>query len=536
MVFFVDDINMPALQKYFAQPPNELLRQIIDQGGFYDLKKFIFMEVSDCVFIACCAPPGGGRNKVTPRLFRHFNMIWSPDLSVKSMDTIFTSILKGFLSRSKGLQKFAPSIVKSSLEIYQKIRSELLPTPTKSHYTFNLRDLSKVFQGILEIDVESLTNKEYLISLWIHQAQRIFFDRLVDDKDRNWFFTVLQGYLQNSFQLEWEATQIKETVFGDYYNTQQKYLRIDDLDLLPKKFAEYLGKHNIDYPGKAMNLVFFRDAILHLSKICRILRQNRGNALLIGVGGSGRQSLTRLASCIRDFKIFTIEITKVYKDPQWKDDLKTLLKTAGKNQQVTFLFSDTQIVKESFLEDLNNILNTGEVPNIWGPEDYDQILNEMRVLASKEKEKIIDTRENLMKLFNQKTRQNLHIVLAFSPVGQKLRNRCRQFPSIINCCTIDWFERWPDEALSSVANKEFVANEQIGIKEFIDKLSDMCVYVHNSVIDYSDSFYSELRRKNYVTPTSYLELLKLYIEMMKYQQGVLPTKISKYTVGLETLK
>lgn len=54
---------------------------------------------------------------------------------------------------------------------------------------------------------------------------------------------------------------------------------------------------------------------------------------------------------------------------------------------------------------------------MWGPEDYDEILNEMRALASKEKEKIVDTRENLMKLFNQKARQNLHIVLAFSPVG-----------------------------------------------------------------------------------------------------------------------
>ena len=60
--------------------------------------------------------------------------------------------------------------------------------------------------------------------------------------------------------------------------------------------------------------------------------------------------------------------------------------------------------------------------------------------------------------------------------------------------------------------------------------------IHNSVITYSEKFYDELRRKNYVTPTSYLELLKLYMEMMKYQQGVLPTKISKYTVGLETLK
>jgi dynein heavy chain len=56
------------------------------------------------------------------------------------------------------------------------------------------------------------------------------------------------------------------------------------------------------------------------------------------------------------------------------------------------------------------------------------------------------------------------------------------------------------------------------------------------VISYSDKFYAELRRKNYVTPTSYLELLKLYIDMMKYQQGVLPIKIKKYTVGLQTLK
>ena len=108
-----------------------------------------------------------------------------------------------------------------------------------------------------------------------------------------------------------------------------------------------------------MNLVFFKDAILHLSRIARILKQNRGNALLIGVGGSGRQSLTRLGESIKDYKIFTIEITKNYKDPQWKDDLKSLIKTAGKNEPVTFLFSDTQIVKESFLEDLNNILNTG---------------------------------------------------------------------------------------------------------------------------------------------------------------------------------
>ena len=121
MAFFVDDINMPALQKYGAQPPNELLRQIIDQGGFYDLKKFLFMEISDCVFISCCAPPGGGRNKVSPRLFRHFNMVWAPDLSVKSMDIIFNlqdsledftqiSQVEGIVRFSWGWQELRPNL------------------------------------------------------------------------------------------------------------------------------------------------------------------------------------------------------------------------------------------------------------------------------------------------------------------------------------------------------------------------------------------------------------------------------------------
>lgn len=90
MIFFIDDVNMPMLDKYFSQPPCELLRQTIDSGGFYDIKQLVFKKVKDVQFIAACAPPGGGRNPVTPRLFRHFNMIWIPDLSSSSMKQIFS--------------------------------------------------------------------------------------------------------------------------------------------------------------------------------------------------------------------------------------------------------------------------------------------------------------------------------------------------------------------------------------------------------------------------------------------------------------
>ena len=165
MIFFIDDVNMPQLDRYGSQPPCELLRQTIDSTGFYDTKKLIFKQIKDTKFICACAPPGGGRNAVTPRLFRHFNMIWIPDLSSRSMELIFSSILRGFLelNPASGLDIFAEPIVKGSVEIYSKVTVDFLPTPTKSHYTFNLRDLSKVVQGILQIKHDHLNDKDMLV-------------------------------------------------------------------------------------------------------------------------------------------------------------------------------------------------------------------------------------------------------------------------------------------------------------------------------------------------------------------------------------
>ena len=481
---------------------------------------------------------------MTPRLFRHFNMFWMPELSNRSMETIFNSILKGFLvesskdSQNQGLDKYSFSLVRSSIEIYSKITKDLLPTPSKTHYTFNLRDLSKIFQGMLQIKYENLTNKDVLVELWIHESCRVFHDRLADDKDRDWFFSRIQEQLKNNLEFECEKSYFNKIIFGDYTSNSRDvikdYIKIDNINDIVAKFTDYLILFNASFT-KTMNLVFFQDAVSHLSRICRILRQNRGNALLIGVGGSGRSSLTRLAAFIRGFTTFSIEITKNYKDPQWKEDIKKVLKLAGaKNTQAVFLFSDTQIVKESFLEDINNILNTGEVPNLFLPEDIEEIINDVRPLA-KEAGKF-DSRDVILKHFVSLLRENLHIVLAFSPVGDKLRTRCRQFPSIINCCTIDWFDKWPDDALFSVAEREYKAQEHLEIGEFITSLSNLSVEIHRSVRDASDKFYEELRRRNYTTPTSYLELLKVYIEMLRVQQNMLPLKIRKYTVGLQTLK
>lgn len=112
-------------------------------------------------------------------------------------------------------------------------------------------------------------------------------------------------------------------------------------------------------------------------------------------------------------------------------------------------------------------------------EDMEEIIGDMRVIVKERG--LFESREVMLKLFVQLVRENLHIVLTFSPVGEKLRNRCRQFPSIINCCTIDWYEKWPNDALYSVALKDYQANEHLGIGDFKEVLAELSVTIHNDV-------------------------------------------------------
>jgi dynein heavy chain len=170
------------------------------------------------------------------------------------------------------------------------------------------------------------------------------------------------------------------------------------------------------------------------------------------VGGSGKQSLTKIASFVAGMACLSIEINRGYGIMEFREDIKTfMMKTGVEGNDVVFLFTDSQIVVETMLEDLNNILNTGEVANLFPQDETDKIVSDM-IPVCKENG-IIESRDNCLAYFVSRVRDKLHIVLCMSPVGDALRIRCRQFPSLINCTTIDWFHGWPESALVSVAER-----------------------------------------------------------------------------------
>lgn len=537
MFLFIDDLNMPGLETYGAQPPNELLRQVIDQGGFYDVHKLFFKNVQDVVCVAACAPPGGGRNEVSPRLLRHFHMVWLTNLSEESMSSIFTSILKGFLSTN--LPQFvdlAQPLVQCSVNIYTAIQKELLPTPIRSHYTFNLRDLSKLFQGVVMVKAKFLPDQNSLIRLWCHEGSRVFRDRLINEEDRTWYnYTVLTQLHSTLGALEWSVSDYSDLLYGNFLTrTHREYQELKSREAINKLLVDYLDEYNITYPSR-MELVFFNDAINHIARIARVLCQPRGNALLVGVGGSGRQSLTRLASFMADYKCRQIEITRGYGVNEWHENLKDILINAGaKNLPTVFMFSDTQIVLESFLEDINNILNSGEVANLFGNDEWEKIISLVRPLAKAAGK--LDTKDAIMQYFVHLVRENLHIVLCMSPIGAGFRTRCRMFPSLVNCCTIDWFNAWPEDALYSVAHRMLEEQRDLGVSDYVDALSNMCNKMHRTVEMETVSYLKELKRYNYTTPTSYLELIKLYIDILKKQTLKITNNEKRYKIGLQKLK
>jgi dynein heavy chain len=173
---------------------------------------------------------------------------------------------------------------------------------------------------------------------------------------------------------------------------------------------------------------------------------------LVGVGGCGKRSLTRLACHMADYQCFQIELSRHYGKQEFREDLKKLYQIAGvQGNHVVFLLSDTHIVNESFLEDVNNILNSGEVPNLFELDEYEKILSLVQPFAKHAG--VPEQRDLIWNFFIRRVQENLHIVLCMSPIGDNFRRRCRMFPSLVNCCTIDWFNEWPKDALLAVSTK-----------------------------------------------------------------------------------
>ncbi|KAF0689476.1 Aste57867_19083 [Aphanomyces stellatus] len=580
MTLFLDDLSMPECNAWGDQPTLEVVRQLIETSGLCFLdkdKRGDVKVIEDVLYMAAMPHAKDGKQDIPNRLKRQF-FAWNvlvPTMDV--IDSIYGQILKwraGFPKVEKGVAEATAKLTSATIHVWVFLRKTMLPTPQKFHYVFTMRDLGRIFQGVLRgFDLVSVDRA--LVRLWRHECERLFADRLttLDDKTkfRDELLTTMDNLLlkpaaaapikekqsgstmtQQLQQRDSSMTQVIDMANGVFVDFLREDKRDDDGALVeeaPKLYecaasasvvrtrVDHLVElFNRDNPSRKVNLILFDDALFHVLRIVRVLGMPRSHMMLVGVGGSGKQSLTKLAAVLGRMALFQITLTKAYNTASFLEDWRALFKVAGQqNKGIVFLCTDNEIKDDSFLEVLNGVLSTGEVPNLFPKDELNFIVSDLRAAMLKARPNEVDSFENLVKYFHARVKQNLHVVLSMSPVDRRFAERCRKFPALVSGCTIDWYLSWPQDALIAVS-KGFMEDFPI---ECTPQVKDQLVVhmglIHDTVVDVCTEYFEKRRRYVYQTPKSFLSFLALYKSVYKSKLDEIHKSESSINTGLQKL-
>lgn len=229
LIYFIDDMNMPEVDQYFTVQPHTLIRQHLDYSHWYDRHKLTLKEVHNTQYVSCMNPTAGSFT-INSRLQRHFCVFALSFPGVDALQTIYSQILSQHLAGNgfaQQVQKVAGNLTSCALSLHSRVSSNFLPTAIKFHYIFNLRDLSNIFQvsntllfavtidtisirfcnvwelfcqGILFSVQETCKTPLDLVRLWMHEANRVYRDKLVDAKDMENYDKLVKDVTKKSFE------------------------------------------------------------------------------------------------------------------------------------------------------------------------------------------------------------------------------------------------------------------------------------------------------------------------------------------------
>ncbi|CAK4109520.1 unnamed protein product [Aphanomyces euteiches] len=552
LIYFIDDLNLPYIETYGTQNSLALLRQHMDYRTIFDRIDLGFRkEIVDVQYLSAMNPTAGSFI-IDERLQRHYALFACMMPSKDDLKTIYNSILKGHFGFgfAPALLNASETFVAVSIAAHEDICNKFLPSATKFVYNWNMRELSNIFQGLARSKADFYPNVESFARLWIHECTRVFCDRMINNEDVD-KFTERMREISKKFlpdvdqeKLFPKASTGEESEGAHVVNiftsfatpvagSDTPYLPIVSMKHLNKVLTDQLDDYNQKY--SMMNLELFDNAMEHVTRICRIIGNPGGNAMLIGVGGSGKQSLSRLASHIAGFDVRQLSVTSNFKIEDLKENLAEMFKASGvTGLPIVFLITDSQIVNERFLVYINDMLSSGWIPDLFAKDEVDALLGALRNEAKAQG--VPDTPETLMDFLLLRIRLNFRIIMCFSPVGAVFRVRARRFPGLVNCTVIDWFHPWPREALVRVATSFLEKVEDLGDATLKKNIANHMADIHISVTDMSKKYFETQRRFNYVTPKSFLELIAFYELLLGQKKAEIQRQITRLDDGLSTLR
>lgn len=303
LVLFLDEINLPAPDAYNTVAVITFLRQIAEHGGFWRASDLSFVKMDRVQFIGACNPPtDAGRVPLSNRFLRHCPMLFVDFPAVPSLRQIYSTFNRALLKLVPTLRSQAEPLTNAMIDVYTSCQTRFTPD-LAPHYIYSPRELSRWVRAMYEAIRPSGTGGdavstggmvvEDLVRLWLHEALRLFSDRLVFEAERVWTDTavdeVARKYWPNA---DLSSALQRPVLFSNwlsnrYVSVERKALREHVKARLKAFYEEELD----------VKLVLFDEVLDHILRIDRVLRQPLGHLLLIGAAGAG-QLICTMDTCM----------------------------------------------------------------------------------------------------------------------------------------------------------------------------------------------------------------------------------------------
>jgi dynein heavy chain len=502
-------------------------------------------------------------------------------------------------------------LVAASVHVYNQCKRLLLPTPRKCFYSFNLRSLAAVFGGMQMASGPSIKTWENVSQLWLHETERVFGDRLCEPADCDAFRAILNDALGECMDTSWEnlngvmeassrlrgwgrlrasmafggisstetGSRPSNLVFGDFMApgveyADRQYKMVDNMSRMRIVVEQYLidlngysggGRQIVDAEEEEveegspssdvrMHLVLFDDVLHHIARLSRLLRQPvSGHALLVGMGGSGRRSLCRLAAFMAQ-GLRTFDVQRITDHAQWRADLKECLLCAGVQNRPTALFADASELSTEILNDISALLQADQgnidIYDLYSKEEEAHMA--MACRRDCYDSNAPPTMGNLKRAHAMRVRRNLHIILRIpAPTVQAssadiCRNLLREHPALVQCCTVDWYAPWSKQACCTVAHHmlDYMATDLVGHvsptasgtpTQTKSDMAQVFADIHEVAHTTSLAFYSRHRRCYHVTSAAYLDLFTVFQKMLEAKVAEMTLLRSRLQPGCDKL-
>lgn len=562
LVVFCDEINLPETDAYGTQRVITFLRQLVEQEGFWLGGKNVWVRLQRIQFVGACNPPTDpGRVPLSLRLLRHAPVMLVDFPSYPSLKQIYGTFNRALLKLTPTLKSYVQPLTDAMVDVYHRNQTHFT-AEMQPHYIYSPRELSRWMRALYEA-IEPLEYEieiETLVKLVFHEALRLFMDRLVTADEQKWCFQTSKEILRHHFPQSATALEVADyggkspVLFSTWLS--KNYTESSTVEL--RKHIE--ARLRVFYEEELnVQLVVFDSVIDHVLRIDRVLRQPLGHLLLVGESGAGKTVLSRFVSWMNGMAVFQIKLTSNYTLDNFDDDLRVVLKRAGcDGEKICFIFDESNVLNSAFLERMNALLASGEVPGLFEDDEYTSLMHACREAVQRDGVMVENTEDELFRYFTKQVQRNLHVVFTMNPASGDFQNRTNTSPALFNRCVVDWFGTWNNHALAQVAYEftntldlpssvDFIVPSSaetalasvmphFSASSFRDVLVGSIVQFHHAVLVHMRRLQKRHMKYNHISPRDYLEFIRHFVSLYSEKRAQLEDQQLHLNVGVQKLQ